>query len=281
MGVGSKERRMQGTQISSALIATTIVAIVFEIVFPLVLAWLAARRLGVSWRYFAYGALIFFLFQIISRVPLMQLAQALLAERLRASQALLFAWASFAALTAGLFEEVGRYVGYRWLMGREEKTWAKGVMYGLGHGGIESMLLIAGLTALTLIQLLALAQSDLSTLPLSDEQRTQVAQQLAALSSQPAWAGLAGAWERAWSILFHVGMSVLVLQVFRRGSLAWLWLAVGLHALVDWVVAALPLLVPIEPMARLLAIEGFVMLIGLGGLWITWRLRGQPAAAQP
>src|SRR5215467_9912701 len=49
---------------------------------------------------------------------------------------LLFAW----ALSSGLFEEVGRYVGYRVFMGREEKTWSKAVMYGIGHGGAETIL---------------------------------------------------------------------------------------------------------------------------------------------
>jgi uncharacterized membrane protein YhfC len=131
-------------QLTNARIAATVAAILFEIALPLVLAIVARRRLGVGWRYFGYGALIFFLFQMISRVPLVQVLQTLLAPQLRESFALRAAWVTVLALTAGLFEEVGRYVGYRWLMRREEKTWSKAVMYGLGHGGLESMVLIAG-----------------------------------------------------------------------------------------------------------------------------------------
>lgn len=265
-------------QLGPGLIATSIAAILLEILIPLGLGWLVARRLGVSWRYFAYGALIFGLFQMVSRIPLVQITQALIAPQLQASRPLLLAWVTLLALTAGLFEEFGRYVGYRWLMRHEPKTWDKAVMYGLGHGGIESMLLIAGLSALTLVQLIALAQTDLSTLPLTPEQRAQVAQQLAEIAAQPAWAGLAGVWERVWAMMFHVAMSVLVLQVFRRGSLRWLWLAIGAHALLDWVVAALPLLVPLSGSARLLVSEGLVMLAGLCGLWLIMRLRDQPAA---
>lgn len=266
------------TQLSGAFIGTTIAAIVFEILFPLVVAYLVGRRLGVGWRYFGYGALIFFLFQIISRVPLMQVGQALLAPQLRASAGLRFAWITLAAFTAGLFEEVGRYVGYRWLMRREEKTWPKAVMYGLGHGGIESMLLIAGLTAVTLIQLLALSRTDLSTLPISAEQRAEIAQQLAAISAQPAWLGLLGAWERAWSIALHVALSVVVLQVFRRGDLRWLWLAIGLHALVDWLAAGLPTLLPLGDMAKVLVPEAIVTVVGLISLWAIARLRDRPIA---
>ena len=138
----------QPVQISNGWVAAVIAAIVFDILYPLALGAFARRRLGVSWRYFGYGALIFVLFQLVSRVPITLAIQALIAPQLQASRVALIAWIAISALTAGLFEELGRYVGYRWLMKREQKTWAKGVMYGLGHGGIESMLLIAGASLL-------------------------------------------------------------------------------------------------------------------------------------
>jgi hypothetical protein len=111
------------------------------VAFPLVLALVARRRLGVGWRYFAYGALIFVLFEIATHVWLNGGNWApILQGRAGGSKALfivlLFAW----ALSSGVCEEVGRYVGYRVFMSREEKTWSKAVMYGLGHGGIETIL---------------------------------------------------------------------------------------------------------------------------------------------
>ncbi|MDW8215485.1 MAG: hypothetical protein RMJ55_18180 [Roseiflexaceae bacterium] len=56
-------------QISAGRIAATTAAILFEALFPLAVAWFINRRLHVSWRYFAY-AIIFLLFQLISRVPI-------------------------------------------------------------------------------------------------------------------------------------------------------------------------------------------------------------------
>lgn len=264
-------------QLSNTFIGFTIAAIVFEILFPLVVAYLVGRRLQVSWRYFGYGALIFVLFQLLSRVPLMQLGQFLLGPQLRDSAGLRFSWITFAALTAGLFEEIGRYVGYRWLLQREEKTWPKAVMYGLGHGGIESIVLVAGLTALTLIQLVALSHTDLSTLPITAEQRAQIAQQLAAVGAQPPWLGLLGAWERGWTLALHVALSVVVLQVFRRGDIRWLWLAVGLHAAVDWLAAALPPFLPLGDLAKVLLPEAIITVVGLISLWVIFRLRDRPA----
>jgi acetoacetyl-CoA synthetase len=41
------------------------------------------------------------------------------------------------------------------------------------------------------------------------------------------------AFERLWTLPIQVAFSILVLQVFTRRSLVWLWLAIGGHALVD------------------------------------------------
>jgi uncharacterized membrane protein YhfC len=246
-------------------------AVLFDVAYPLVLAFIARRRLSVGWRYFLYGALIFFLFQLITRVPAVQIIQGLIAPQLQASRVLLFVWIGVLALTAGLFEEVGRYVGYRWLMGREDKTWRKAVMYGLGHGGLESIVLVGGLVLLTLINLIALSNMDLNLLP--PAQRTLVQQQLAALSQQPAWLPLVGAYERLWTVPIQVALSVTVLQVFRRGSLVWLWLAIFAHALVDFVTVTIVQFPGLQGMMRIWVPEAIVTLAGLIAVWIIFALR--------
>jgi uncharacterized membrane protein YhfC len=256
--------------VNSGWIAFDIVAIVFAILYPLVLAILARRRLGISWRYFGYGALIFFLFQLISRVPLVTILGNVLAPQLASSRVFLLFWLIALPLTAALFEEIGRYVGYRWLMRKEEKTWDKAVMYGLGHGGLESIVLVGGLGLISLVNILVLSNINLNILPAS--QHAQVLQQLAAIHAQPAWFPLVGAWERLWGIPFHVAMSVIVLQVFRRGQIRWLWLAVLLHTLLDLSATLLPQWLGPGFNTSLL-IESVVALFGVLSVWIIWRLR--------
>jgi uncharacterized membrane protein YhfC len=268
----------QSFQVSGARIGFTMAAALIEIVLPLVLGLLARRRLGAGWKYFGYGALIFLLFQLITRVPLVQLLQTQIAPRLQADRGLLLGWLALLSLTAGLAEEIGRYVGYRWLMRREEKTWPKAVMYGLGHGGLESMLLVAGLTLIGLINLLVLSQTDLATLPLPAEQRAQVEQQLAAVSAQPVWLALAGAWERVWAIAFHVALSVVVLQVFRRARMWWLWLAVAAHTALNLVATGLPIVLGLQGTTTILVSEAIITLAGLLSLWVIWALRDPPEA---
>src|SRR5512135_27806 len=105
-----------------------------------------------------------------------------LASLLRTSTAFLWTWLVILALTAGIFEEVGRYLGYRIFMRREEKTWNKGVMYGLGHGGLESAVLIGGLLLLSVINLAVYSSTNLNTL--SQAKHAQIVQQVNDLNAQ-------------------------------------------------------------------------------------------------
>lgn len=254
----------------------TAISTVFVILYPLVLAIIANRRLKVSWRYFGYGALIFFLFQLISRIPLVLWIQSVIAPQLRASTSLRLIWIIILALTAGIFEEIGRYIGYRWLMAREEKTWSKGVMYGIGHGGLESMLFVGGQLLLALINVATISIMGLNMLPAS--QRVLAAQQLAALNAVPAWTTLLAAWERLWTLPFHIAMSVVVLQVFVRRQFFWLWLAIALHALVDFTAAALPGWLG-GGLTTSLIIEGLIAVVGLLSIWLIWVLRDRESTA--
>lgn len=230
------------------LLSSFIAAAVFEIVFPIVVGYYIHRRFGVSWRYFLYGALIFFLFQLITRVPLVQVAQAYLGPTLRSSQTFLYLWFAVLALTAGLFEEVGRYLGYRFLV-KNNKTWQVGLMYGAGHGGLESILLIGILGVVNVVVLMALPSGQSSQIDAARQQ----------LFSLAWWMPLPGAYERFITLFFHIALSVLVLQTFLRHSFRWLLLAIALHALVDfgavvlvqqisavWVEAALTLTFPLS-----------------------------------
>jgi uncharacterized membrane protein YhfC len=251
----------------------------FEIALPFALILIARARLKVGWRYAAYGALIFFAFQLITRLPLIQIMQYFLLPTIKSSRPLLIAFLLFAALTAGLFEEIGRYLGYRWFMGHEEKTWAKGVMYGLGHGGLESAVLVAGLSGVQLLNVWLLTSTNLGIVPAA--QRATAAHQLTAIAAQPGWLPLLGGWERVCAIAAHVMLSVIVLQVFRRGSQGWLWLAIGLHTLLDGVTALLPQFVHLGAIGDTLLVEGFVTLFAIGSVWVIVALRDKPPADAP
>ena len=252
----------------------TVIMLLFVIVYPLILGLIARRRLGIGWKYFWFGALVFLVVQLLTRIPAVAVLQnTVLAPFLKTSKTFAWVWLAILALTAALFEEVGRYLGYRLFMGREQKTWSKAVMYGLGHGGLESMVFVGGLTLLTLVNVLVISTRNLNALPLS--QHRLIVQQFAAINAQPLWVPLLGAWERLWTVPFHVAMSVIVLQVFRRKNLVWLLLAIGLHTCLDFVTGAIPQLWGSGSNIQLI-VDGVLLVAGLLALWIIWRLR-EPA----
>jgi uncharacterized membrane protein YhfC len=254
-------------------VIATAFSIVFVIVYPIVLAIVAHHELRLSWRYVGYGAIVFFVFQLVTRVPAVQLIQAAIGPQLKASPPLMWTWLVVLALSAGVFEEVGRYVGYRLFMRGEDKTWSKAVMFGIGHGGLESALLVGGMMVLALISLWTAANGGLNQLP--DDQRAAATQQLQTLNAQPGWAALFGAWERLWTVPIQIAFSVIVLQVFRRGKLVWLLWAVLGHACVDLVAVGLQQILG-QGLTSSLLIEAVVAVFGLIAIGIIWRLRDPP-----
>jgi uncharacterized membrane protein YhfC len=155
-------------------------------------------------------------------------------------------------------------------------------MYGAGHGGLESMLLVGGLGLLTLIQLLIIPTLNLNSLPAATQK--QVADQFAAIAAQPAWLPLLGAYERVCAITFHIAMSVIVLQVFRRRQIRWLWIAVLAHFALDFstivVAQVLPAVGVSDATLVALAAEGVVTIGALLALWLIFALRDGSSAPE-
>src|SRR5207237_8795386 len=106
----------------------------------------------------------------------------------------------------GLFEEIGRWLGYRFLI-KYDRTWRVGIMYGAGHGGLESMLLVGGLALLGLINVITLGTTDFSQMNLSADQLAQIAQARQQLAALDWWLPLLGAYERFVTLFFQIALS--------------------------------------------------------------------------
>jgi uncharacterized membrane protein YhfC len=261
-------------QISPLFTGWLMFSALFAILFPIGLAAEARRRWGVSWKYFFYGVGVFALFQLFTRLPIVATMQGVLGPYLNANHVLLFLWLAALSISAGLFEEFGRYVGFRWMMAKDPKTWAVAVMFGLGHGGFESMVLV-GINNLAGTALIFTYPVLANLLP--TQEMGLILRQVASYAAAPSWLPLLAAWERLWTIFFHVALAVLVLQVFRGGGLRWLWLAITLHAAGNLLVVGLPLLLEMERQAQYLFSSVLVSALGLLALWIIHHFRAAEA----
>jgi uncharacterized membrane protein YhfC len=192
---------------------------------PIILGIVLAKRYGLPWRLYFIGAATFVLSQV-GHIPFntLLLNGAVFSP---AGQWPLAAVAIVLGLSAGAFEEVARYLVYRFWI-RDARQWREAIMFGAGHGGCEAII-VGMFAAVSAINLLVLSGSDLATLDLTPEQLTLLQAQLAALQSSPWYAALLGSVERVFAIIFHISAAVLVLQVFRRGNLLWLAAAIAWH----------------------------------------------------
>ena len=212
---------------------------------------------------FGAGALVFLVSQVILRLPW----QIPLGRWVQEHQEWLIPFLLLSSLTAGLFEETGRWAGYRYLL-RKERSLRIGVMFGLGHGALEAILL-AGLPLAGLLVAWVMASRGL--LP-SGPTLEGVRHQTAALS---AWKVLLAALERASAMAAHVGLSLIVLQVWMRGGMRWLVLAIALHAAVNAVAAILVLTPHLTPLIG----ELVLVVLALAVLATGWHLARRAEAS--
>ncbi|HNB50296.1 MAG TPA: YhfC family glutamic-type intramembrane protease [Anaerolineales bacterium] len=205
---------------------------VLMILFGLGVGVIVARQREVEWKLYGAGALIFIGSQVL-HIPfnawVLNPLVGKISSSLTGSGALLVTSIAL-GVSAGVFEETFRYVGYRFWV-KEARRWKDGLMFGAGHGGIEAIL-VGLYTLVTVIYIFSLSGKDLKTIIPAD-QLFLAQQQIDAFWALPWYAVLLGALERAIAICFHLAASVLVLQVFRRKNIVWLFAAIGLHTVLD------------------------------------------------
>jgi uncharacterized membrane protein YhfC len=138
--------------------------------------------------------------------------------------------AVFLGLSAGIFEEVTRYLVLLW-WAKDARSWRTGILFGTGHGGIEAIIL-GGLVLYSFFQMVALRNADLATV-IPNNQLELAQKQVAAYWSANWYTSLLGALERLFTIPCQIAMAVMVMQVFTRKQARWLFLAIGYHAIID------------------------------------------------
>jgi len=198
---------------------------------PVVLAVLLRRKYRVPWLLFVVGSLTFIGSQVV-HLPLNNwLADiGVLPEMGTMSGPPLWRTALVLGLTAGLCEELVRAAGY--LLLPHYRRYEDGVMMGLGHGGIESMVIGGVMVAATVTALLPMRGVDLDSLDLSVEQISILSRQLDIFTNSPLLA-LSPLIERSLAICAHVIFSLLVWQAFVRRNVLYLLIAIGYHAILD------------------------------------------------
>lgn len=109
------------------------------VLLPFLLAAVLRRRRSIPWLYFMAGVATFAGARIIQILINQALFWLGVIPGTSPEGNALIGTAIIFGLTAGLTQEIARFLGYRLLPGA--RSYSNGIMMGLGHGGLESMLL--------------------------------------------------------------------------------------------------------------------------------------------
>lgn len=186
------------------------------------------RKYGASLKVFFIGALTFFVFaQALEGGVHVYVLQ--VNEMTKEAMQHPLWYGIYGRLMAGIFEECGRYMMMRFFMKRHH-TWADGLAFGAGHGGLEAIL-ITGLSSISLIvyafainsgtfeQLLVNGDVKQALLPIQERAHT------------PSYEWMLGGIERISAIAVQIGLSLLVLYAVKSRRPLFLLYSILLHAL--------------------------------------------------
>ncbi len=220
--------------------ALTTVGIVFSLIISiglpitLLIIWRVKTKANVSM--FFIGAATFISFALLLEKLIQASLFAATGDTITGN---IFLLALVGGLFAGVFEEVGRYIAMLIFMTGKKKTKENSIMLGIGHGGIEAIILL-GFAEISNLVTVAMLNSGLlqTSLGLSEAVMSAdlLEQNIAALA--PLWTEnpilfFLGGIERIFAISFHICMSYLVYRGYRDRKVVKLLLAIALHTLYD------------------------------------------------
>ena len=250
------------------------------IVAPFLLAWWAIKEFKSGLKSILTGAGVFVVFALILESIVHQIV--LKGPHGPAIIGNTYYYALYGGLMAGLFEETGRFLSMKLILKKESPAAGTAISYGVGHGGIELLLLFGAtmISNITISTLMNAGNLDMILAGVPEANRAQVQTQLEGLQTLTTTTLLYGLWERVSAIILQVGLSIIVWTAVRKGG-KWLWLfpaAILLHALVD----ALAVIVTKNAGMLQTEIVVFALAIAVGAAgWMLAKKLNVEAAADP
>jgi uncharacterized membrane protein YhfC len=241
---------------------TTVLAVQLPlmIAFPIFLGFAIRRRLQVPMSVWLIGAGAFVVSQLV-HLPL-NFALGLIGPPRGVALLPRAALGAVAGLSAGVCEETARWLAMRFLM-KDERSWRSAVQFGAGHGGIEAIL-FGGLVLLNLVNVLLAPHA--ASLGLSADDQAALRHGARQFWQAPPLHAALGGYERLCAMSFHIGASTLVLLSLVKGRLRYLFVAILLHAAMNFPIVYVQD-IGIGPFYLLLTVFAAIMLV------VCWRVR--------
>lgn len=205
---------------------------------PIVLAVLARKKLHSKvWPFFV-GAAVFVVFALVLEQAIhAQVLKGALGAKITGSAVL---YGLYGGFMAALFEEGGRYIAMRFVM-RRSLDKENAIMYGVGHGGIEAILIVglSYVSNLAIVSLINGGHVDQLFAGVDAATAQTMYQQLEPLWAGPSYVFYMAGIERIGAIAVHICCSYFVYRAIDDGDWAFFALAFGAHFAVDFIAGLL------------------------------------------
>jgi uncharacterized membrane protein YhfC len=248
-----------------------LITLVICIGLPVVLLLSFRKKMGKGvTSAFLAGALGFFVPQAVIRIPALQ-GLALLDGFATFVQEHFWVYAVLLALSAGLFETVGRLVVFKTVL-KNRTTYNAALCAGLGHGGIEAAYLV-GLTYVNNLVLSVMINNGSAFDVLTGQglESNQASQLITTMTQTSTATFYMAGFERVFTIGFHIGLSLLLAYGITRNQTTKFFVLVMLtHSSFDFVVIAGQ-----AAGWSIYAIEAIVAVVGLIAIYFAFRIRSR------
>lgn len=201
----------------------------------------------------------FFLMQIIIRIPLLSV----LKEYTGFYEVNIYLLAILLGSSAAIFETFGRVITVRLFM-KDDTRLSAGIAHGIGHGGIEAILLV-GITYITNLVFSVMINSGTFISVLGNTEVIIEAQN--ALINTQSYLFLLGGVERVLSIVFHITLSVLVVYAFRIKRKYPIIIVLLVHTFIDFSVVILG-----HWGVNAIVIELFIAVVTAGMVYVIYKV---------
>lgn len=261
--------------VPAASIVGILISLIISVGLPIALCIIVWRKTKARISSFFIGAATFIVFAMILERILHTIVLAATGTALTGN---IWLYALYGGLAAGVFEETGRYLAMKLCM-KKNLNKQNAIMYGVGHGGIEAMLLV-GMACVNNLVIAVMINSGQAPMLLSisgvdDSTYQQALAQLMAVSTTPSWQFCMAGVERISAIIFHISASYLVYLAVSRKKIPYYLLAILAHFLMDAIVVIAAKFLPI------LALEAFLLLFSGAFGFVIWRMYRKEQMARP
>lgn len=252
--------------VSNLSIVFMTISFLIQVLMPIVLVIYFYKKEKIRLRVVLIGASVFFVSQVLIRLPLLSFIST--QEWYKSIASNVAVLAVFLGLTAGLFEEAGRFIAMKYFM-KDNLKWKDGLAFGLGHGGIESILLV-GMANLSNIVLSFMINAGVFDMMVKAKLPAEAVGQIKSiLIGLAPITFLAGGYERIMAMIIQIAFSMLVLYSVKAKKPMCLLYAILLHGIVDS-----PLVILSSMKLNTWALELYVTLCATLGLALIIKLKG-------